>query len=217
MIVRNFITNDIPSLKTTDTVEYALLMMHDFGVRNLPIVEDKKLLGYALFSIIDALDGNQLLSTLDYGTQPVAIDPNYSVFGGLQLLSNNRFDVLAVTSNTEYLGLIWSKDIIRGLGQSTTAQSEGSVLLLRCNMFNYSISEIGRLIEIEDGKLLGLWTWQPEGNQTIDLLLKLNIRHIDNIVHILQSNGYTLLNQINQQSDDLIEERYKSLINYLDI
>lgn len=217
MIVNNFITNDIPSLKTTDTVQYALLMMDDFGVRNLPIVDDKKLLGYALFATLESMDDTALLSDLEYGSEPISIDPNFSVIKGLQLLSDNRFDVLAATSANDYLGIIWSKDIIYGLGQSTTAQSDGSVLLLSCNVFNYSISEIGRLIEAEDGKLLGLWTWQPENNNTIDLLLKLNIRHIDNIVNILQSNGYTVLNQINQQSDDLFEERYKSLLNYLDI
>jgi len=217
MIVKNFITNDIPSLKKSDTVQYALLMMDDFGVRNLPIVEDKILLGYALFGILESMDDEALLSELDYGSQPISVDPNFSVIKCLQLISDNRFDVLAVTSDSEYLGLVWSKDIILGMGQSTTAQSDGSVLFLRCNVFNYSISEIGRLIEAEDGKLLGLWTWQPEGNSGIDVLLKLNIRHIDNIVNILQSNGYTVLNQINQQSDDLFTERYKSLINYLDI
>ncbi|MFT5724082.1 MAG: acetoin utilization protein AcuB [Bacteroidia bacterium] len=217
MIVRNFTTNDVPSLKTTDTVQYALLMMDDFSVRNLPIVDNGKLLGYALFLQLESLNPDMLLSELNYGNQPVSIDQNFSVIKGLQLLSNNKFDVLAVTDDNSYTGLIWSKDIIHGLGQSTTAQSDGSVLLLRCNVYNYSISEIGRLIEAEDGKLLGLWTWQPEGNQNIDVLLKLNIRHIDNICQILQSNGYTLLNQINMQSDDVFDERYKSLINYLDI
>jgi len=115
------------------------------------------------------------------------------------------------------LGVVWSQDVLNGLGQSITAQSDGSALLIRCSVFNYSITEIGRLIEAEDGKILGLWSWQHEEDQDIDILLKLNIRHIDNITQILQSNGYTILNKINQQSDDLFEERYKSLINYLDI
>jgi acetoin utilization protein AcuB len=217
MIVRNLITNDIPSLKVTDTVQYALLMMDDFGVRNLPIVEDKKLLGYALYNPLESMGPDLTLQELEYGEKAVAIDSNFSVIEALQVLSNNRFDVLAATTDKEYVGLIWSKDIILGLGQSTTAQNDGSVVLLRCNVLNYSISEIGRLIEAEDGKLLGLWTWQTEGNQTIDILLKLNIRHIDNITQILQSGGYTLLNQINHVSDGMFEERYKSLINYLDI
>lgn len=217
MIVQNILTNDIPSLKTSDTVQYALLMMDDFGVRNLPIVDDKKLLGYALFSALETLDENTLLEHLEYGATPISIYPSFSVIKCLQLLSDNRFDVVAVEADGEYQGVIWSKDIVHHMGRSTTAQSDGSVLLLRCSVFNYSISEIGRLIEVEDGKLLGLWTWQPEGSGSIDILLKLNIRHVDNIVHILETNGYTILNRIHQQSDDLFEDRYKSLINYLDI
>jgi len=82
---------------------------------------------------------------------------------------------------------------------------------------DYSISHIGRIVESEDGKVLGIWTWQPEGNNNIEILLKLNIRHIDNITSILEGSGYKVLHKVNRKTNDLVEERYKSLINYLDI
>jgi len=217
MIVRNFITQDIPSLKLTDTVQYALIMMEDFVIQNLPVVEDGKLIGYCTYNTLSGLDPDAKLQALDFNVKPVSIDPSHSVINGLKLLSNTRFDVLAVAIEDEYLGMIWSKDLIAGLGQSTTAQNDGSVLLLRCNLVDYSISEIGRLVESEGGKILGLWTWQPTSTHEIDVLIKLNIRHIDHATHILQSNGYTILHQINQQSSDLFEDRYKSLMKYLDI
>ncbi len=217
MIVKDIISNDIPYLKKTDTIEYALLVMEDYGVRNLPIVDNKQLSGYALRSLLESLDSNLTLETLKYGSEPISIDPNHSVISCIKSFFDNQFDILAVATKEEFLGVVWSQDVLNGLGQSITAQSDGSALLIRCSVFNYSITEIGRLIEAEDGKILGLWSWQHEEDQDIDILLKLNIRHIDNITQILQSNGYTILNKINQQSDDLFEERYKSLINYLDI
>ncbi len=217
MIVKDIISNDIPYLKKTDTIEYALLVMEDYGVRNLPIVDNKQLSGYALRSLLESLDSNLTLETLKYGSEPISIDPNHSVISCIKSFFDNQFDILAVATKEEFLGVVWSQDVLNGLGQSITAQSDGSALLIRCSVFNYSITEIGRLIEAEDGKILGLWSWQHEEDQNIDILLKLNIRHIDNITQILQSNGYTILNKINQQSDDLFEERYKSLINYLDI
>ena len=217
MIVKDIISNDIPYLKKTDTIEYVLLVMEDYGVRNLPIVDNKQLSGYALRSLLESLDSNLTLETLKYGSEPISIDPNHSVISCIKSFFDNQFDILAVATKEEFLGVVWSQDVLNGLGQSITAQSDGSALLIRCSVFNYSITEIGRLIEAEDGKILGLWSWQHEEDQNIDILLKLNIRHIDNITQILQSNGYTILNKINQQSDDLFEERYKSLINYLDI
>ena len=217
MIVRDIISNDIPYLKKTDTIEYALLVMEDYGVRNLPIVDNKQLSGYALRSLLESLDSNLTLETLKHGSEPISIDPNHSIISCIKSFFDNQFDILAVATKEEFLGVVWSQDVLNGLGQSITAQSDGSALLIRCSVFNYSITEIGRLIEAEDGKILGLWSWQHEEDQDIDILLKLNIRHIDNITQILQSNAYTILNKINQQSDDLFEERYKSLINYLDI
>ncbi len=217
MIVRNSLTFDIPSLKLTDSVEYALIMMEDFSVSNLPIVNNKSLIGYAISEVLNGLDSNLLLSDLTFEGTPITINPNHSVINALKLLSDNNFDVIASVERNEYVGLVWSKDLIKGLGQSATAQNDGSVLLLRCNIFNYSISEIGRLVEVEDGKILGLWTWQNDQTQDIDILIKLNIRHIDTITHVLRTHNYEILYQINQKADDLFEDRYRSLINYLDI
>lgn len=217
MIVRNFITTDLPILKPSDSVQYALLMMEDFGVSNLPIVEHKSLLGYALFSALDGLDPEMKLGTLEFGIQPVSINHEHSIFNAIKLFSDNRFDVLGVETEDEFLGVIWVKDIIDNLGQSTTVQNDGSVLLLKCNITDYSISHIGRVVEAENGKILGLWTWQPEGNNTIEILLKLNLQHIDTITNILEGNGYKVMHKVNRKSNDLIDERYRSLINYLDI
>ena len=147
MIVKDFISNDIPYLKKSDTIEYALLVMEDYGVRNLPIVENKKLSGYALRSLLESLDSNLTLETLKYGSEPVSIDPNHSVISCLKSLFDNQFDILAVSSKDEFFGIVWSQDILNGLGNSITAQSDGSALLIRCSVFNYSITEIGRLIE----------------------------------------------------------------------
>ncbi|MBO6517721.1 MAG: hypothetical protein JJ975_14345 [Bacteroidia bacterium] len=204
-------------MKPTDTVQYALLMMEDFGVANLPVVDEKSLLGYARFDSLDGLDPEIPLSKIEFSGQPVMINHEHSVFSALKLFADNRFDVVAAESGKEYLGLIWVKDVVNSLGQSTTAQNDGSVLLLKCNITDYSISQIGRIIEAEDGKILGIWTWQPEGNHDIEILLKLNIRYIDNITTILESSGYKVLHRVNRKTSDLVEQRYKSLLNYLDI
>lgn len=192
-------------------------MMEDFGVSNLPVVDNKALLGYALYSVLEGLDPEMLLSDLERGDKPITINHEHSVINAVKLFSETKFDVLAVESGNEHLGVIWIKDLISALGQSTTAQNDGSVLLLKCQITDYSISHIGRIVEAENGKILGLWTWQPQNNNDIEILIKLNIRHIDNITSILEGNGYKVLHHINRKANDLIDERYRSLINYLDI
>ena len=40
MLVKDFITKDIPVLKSFDTVEYGLGLMDDFKLKHLPLIED---------------------------------------------------------------------------------------------------------------------------------------------------------------------------------
>ena len=40
MLVKDFLTKDIPVLKSFDTVEYGLGLMDDFKIKHLPLTED---------------------------------------------------------------------------------------------------------------------------------------------------------------------------------
>lgn len=217
MVVHDFITTDFPVLKPTDTVQYALLMMEDFSVTNLIIVDGSQLIGYAHYAQLDDMNPDMPLSDLVFENKPVSVDGDHSIINALKHFAETHLDLLAVVRNDMFEGTVWSKDLVNALGNSTTAGNDGSVLLLECDIYDYSISLIGRLVEAEDGKVLGLWTWQPEEDQKIQIMLKLNIRHIDNIVSVLRSNGYRVLHHVNNKTSELFEDRYKSLMNYLDI
>ena len=45
MIAKNLVSNEIIPLRTSDSGNEALSIMNEFGVRHLPIVNDKQLLG----------------------------------------------------------------------------------------------------------------------------------------------------------------------------
>ena len=43
MLVKDFITKEIPVLKSFDTGEYALTLMDDYKLKHLPVVSDNSL------------------------------------------------------------------------------------------------------------------------------------------------------------------------------
>ena len=63
MLVVDLITDEIPPLKTTDTVELALDWMEQFKVSHLPVVKDRELIG--LVSESDLLDYNHPEEQID--------------------------------------------------------------------------------------------------------------------------------------------------------
>jgi len=52
MLVKDFITKEIPVLKSFDTAEYALALMEDFKLKHLPLLSDS-----AVFSVGKRLIG----------------------------------------------------------------------------------------------------------------------------------------------------------------
>ncbi|MCB9262138.1 MAG: hypothetical protein H6607_07165 [Flavobacteriales bacterium] len=216
MIVQDFISTDLPLLKPSDTVQYAQLMLEDFGVENLLIVDGKDLKGYAQRLQLEAENPESSLAEIS-DNQPVStLLPEHSVFEVWRVMSEAKLEVVGVLAGNELVGMVWQKDVMRRLGQTITSQNDGAVLMFLCNQFDYSISLIGRIVEAEDGKILGILTNEADDGK-LEVLLKLNIQYVDTICNILESHGFKLIHRVNRKRNDMMEDRYKSLINYLDI
>jgi CBS domain-containing protein len=216
MMIRQLISNDFTPIKIEDTVQFALVSMEELGVMNLPVVSGSILKGYVKSTEMEALDPEMLISDLDL-KEGLSLNPDVSLFHAIQLFALSQLDLVAVCLENNFLGTVWLKDLVGELGRSATTQNEGAVLILRCTAIDYSISELGRVIESSDGKMLGLWTWQTPGNRSIDLMVKLNILQIDNLLLLLQAHGYKVLHTVNNHKNELTLERYQSLLKYLDL
>lgn len=216
MIIRSIISSDFNALSSEDTVQTAMLTMEDLNVVNFPVADRKKLVGYVYMSDLLDLNPEDTLSTLTLrpGKQ---IHPEESLFQGIHLFAETRFDVLAVCVDEEVIGMVWLKDLVGCLGKSTTVFNHGAVVLLRCSIQDYSISQLGRIVESGDGKILGLWTWFNEESKLLEVMVKLNIQHIDDMSLLLAAHGYEVVQRINNIGSDFTDERYQSLIKYLNI
>ena len=215
MIVNQLISTEYNALKPSDSVQLALIYMEDYGVRNLPLVKDEKLLGYVQYATLENMD--PLANLSEVAIDPAFfLNPEHTFFKAIQLFAETENDLLAVC-NPEFQGMLWIKDLIKAVGRSTTASNDGAVLLLKCWSKDYSISQLGRFVESEDAKILGLWIWQSASNGQLEIMVKLNIYHIDNLSLLLKTHGYEVLHKVNHQDVDQNEERYLSLLKYLDI
>jgi len=215
-MVRQLISNDHTPVKLQDTVQLALISMEELGVMNLPVVEDSKLVGYVRDLDIEAIDPSTTISEIQL-IQPKFLDPDVSLFRALEVFSELGLDTVAVCTVESFIGTLWIKDLVGELGRSTTSQSDGAVLILRCSAKDYSISELGRLIESADGKLLGLWTWSVANGRSLELMIKLNIHQIDNLCLLVKAHGYEVVHVVNNYESELTRERYHSLLKYLDL
>lgn len=135
----------------------------------------------------------------------------------IRLLQNT--DMIAVLSKDgKYLGVIQAQEILKKMASMYCFQEEGAVLVLAVNQLDYSLSEISRLVESNNAKILHLFSEiLPQEPYRIILTLKINQADITRIVATFERFGYEVLAKYHQNLvfEDLEQDRLGLLMKYL--
>lgn len=135
----------------------------------------------------------------------------------IRLLQNT--EILAIIDeNGKYMGVVQAQDVLKKLASLYSFQEEGAVLVLAVNQFDYSLSEISRLVETNNAKILHLFSdILPHEPYRIILTLKINQVDITRIVATFERFGYEILAKFHQALvfDDLEQDRLGLLMKYL--
>ncbi len=220
MIAKELINDSYPPLKLSDSGLKALNWMEEFRLEHLPIVDNLNYIGLA--SEEDILK----LSSLD---QPLAnhnlplIRPfvrfNQPVFEVVKLASEDKLTIIPVLdASGNYIGLITLNDLLKHYSDSGIFDDATGVIVLEVKAKDYLMSEIARLIENEDARILSFYITPNAENETIDLTIKVNQPELSRILSSFTRHDYIVKEYYHQRdvADDM-KSRYDSLMNYLGI
>jgi CBS domain-containing protein len=194
--------------------------MEEFHLEHLPIVEGTNYLGLISEQDVLKLDSlerplvNQQLSLF----KPF-VKANQPVFEIVKLMAREHLSLIPVIDDeNHYLGLINSRDLLKYYKDSGIFEDATGVIVLEMNSRNYSLSEIARIVELEDAKILSSYITPNVENETFDITLKINQVDLSRILSSFSRHGYFVKEHYNQaQFVEDLKSRYDSLIKYLDI
>jgi len=221
MLAKELISDVVPSLKTSDTGLDALNWMEVFRVSHLPIVNNRAFLG--LISDIDIYDLNkpeQPLGnhTLSYAT-PYVYDHQH-IYDVIEMASRLKLTVVPVLDNNEeYLGLITQSDLLHRFADLIAAHVQGGIIELELMPHDYSLSEIARIVEDTDTKILSLYVSQPNGSEKLCLAIKLNRTDVRPVLNAFDRYNYSVKTTYvgDNSYDDTVKKNYEAFMRYLNM
>ncbi|MDG5799712.1 CBS domain-containing protein [Marinilabiliaceae bacterium ANBcel2] len=221
MLAKDLISDIIPALKTSDTAEEALSFMEAFRISHLPIVNNKTFLG--LISDSDIYDLN--LSKEPLGNHRLSLMTPYvynnqHIYDVIEIAARLKLTVIPVLcEKNEYMGLITQHELIQSFNNLIAAQTPGGIIIIEVGYRDYSLSEIARIVEDSDGKILSLYVSQNNNSGTLRITIKLNLKDIKTVKSSFERFGYKITATFGEQStiDEKIKRNYESLIKYLNI
>jgi len=220
MYARELISDDIPPLKTSDTGERALAWMDEFRVSHLPIVNNVDFLG--LISESDILDFNSATEPIGGHSlnlsRPYVFDYQHT-YDVLKVMASLKLSVIPVLNDKDqYLGLIHLSTLLQHFAEMASMKESGGLLILELNIHDYSLSEIARIVESNDAKILSLYISSHTDSNKLEVTIKINRTDLSAIIQTFNRYNYTIKASFHQSEyvDDL-KDRFDSFMSFLNI
>jgi acetoin utilization protein AcuB len=221
MVAKDLINHNIATLKTTDDVERALEILNDAKHSQLPCLVNETFLGTYTEDLLLNFDNETLLSDI-----PPLIDEHIlaeflPLIEVIKIFQLAFIDVLPVFSDQNlFLGLVEKKYAYNIFIEQLKLNEPGSILEISLKENNYSLTEISRIIETENAKIICLYTAKENDNldNNFQLILKINVSQISAIVNSLTRFGYEVSSYFaTEPVENLEKDRYDLLMKYLSI
>ncbi|QHL88391.1 CBS domain-containing protein [Nibribacter ruber] len=221
MIAEELINQMVPPLKLSDSGEKAVKWMEEFRLNQLPVVKNRKYLGLVTEDdVLEAKNTDLALEQISFDFEHVHVQQNQHFYSVMELAIKNKVQVVPVLDELqEYLGVITVNDTIAAFGQMSAMQGQGGILVLTMAERDYSLSEISRLVESNNAKILSAYVSPDEVDIfQIKLTLKINTVDLSRIVATLERFGYRITAQFQDGGKtDEDQDRLDMLMRYLNV
>lgn len=219
MQASHLIKDTIPPLKLSDTGTRALLWMDIFDVDMLPVIEGKKYLGLITHKQLSDQILADRISTykLDF-THPYLLSSQH-IYEAFTFAANHHFTVIPVIDEQHhYTGLITYNDLISGLVEIKSLNTQGSIIVISVNQKDYQLSHIIQIIEANDAQVLNTDIFYNTDKGVVEITLKINRLDLSRIESAFYRHNYVIKSLYHQSKfNDELQNRYDSLMNYLNI
>lgn len=215
MFAQQLLSNEVFPLKKSDTSEAALHFMQDWNVRNLPVIENGKLLGYVDENSLS--DDDKKIETFLSTQEPIRIKPETHLFEILKIMSDNLLSTVALVDNEEnYIGCIVFDELMKQSFANSGLSQTGGIIVLEMNARNYSLAEIARISEVNGLKILHSQIESlSDNNNTILVSLKFNSFDLQYTLATFKRFNYIIYYSTYSEIDESQENRINWLLKYI--
>ncbi len=220
MTAHDIKTDEIPYLLPQDSVLKALQIMEEYRITHVPVVRNSKFIG--MITEDDALSVENLESELRFhaaGFLKVFVLQDQHVFDIIKMMSEFKLTNAAVTDiHHNYLGGITAEQLVHHVAQFSSVTDQGSIIVLNLNVNDYSLSEIARIVESNDAKIISSFITSHSDSMQMEVTLKINRTDLSGIIQTFNRYDYTVSASYHESSfDEMIQDRYEELMKYLNM
>jgi CBS domain-containing protein len=220
MFAYELISDSIPALRTSDTVQKVHERMIEFRINHLPIVNEKQFLGLISDEdLIEVHDFSVPVGSLSLSLHNPFVYEDQHVYDVIRIFYEQKLSVVPVLDfNKNYKGLISINTMMEQIATITSVKEPGGIIILEITNRNNSLAHISQIVESDNAQILSSYVKSFQDSTKLEITLKLNRTDLSSIIASFLRYDYHIKATFNDiKSDDGTSDRYDQLMNYLDI
>jgi acetoin utilization protein AcuB len=221
MIAEQLVNQTIPPLKSRDSLEKALQWMEVLKIKTLPVMQKGLFKGFIAEEMIYQ-NGKDLflIKDLDLIAVEAIVPYDQHYLEILRIANKYEVEMVAVSGEYEdFIGVVTTADLVKALSNTSALQESGGIVVLKIKQRDYSMTEISRLVESNNAKILSTNINQDENDaEYMYVTLKINKSDLSRTISTFERFGYFV--SASYQTDEKYEldkSRLDMLLKYLDI
>jgi acetoin utilization protein AcuB len=217
MLVEQIILQQLPILKSTDTVAFALQLMEEYEVQHLPVVTNNIYTGIASKTNLQDEVEEAVIGVTEILN--IQIQPTSFITEAVKLFVTHGIDILPVIQeHQEIRGCITYEQLLEQVSSFLGATEPGGVIILEIERRNYSFGEISRLIETNDAYITQLNTYAEGSTGLVIVCIKINKVEVSDIVATFQRYDYAVRCYFGvEEYTNELKQNYNHLMAYLNV
>jgi CBS domain-containing protein len=195
--------------------------METFRVSHLPIVDGGDFLG--LISDTDIYDRNMTeepVSKISFTLFNPFVYEHQHFYEVVELVSRLGLTAIPVLSEkNKYLGVVGYQQLIQTCGNMSATQFPGGILVLEVNVNDYYLSQIARIVEENDAKILSCYVASQPDSVKMDVTLKINRMDLTSIIQTFLRYDYAIKASYRSKdnNDEILRNNYDQFMMYLNV
>jgi acetoin utilization protein AcuB len=220
MIAKELISTEIPSLHLNHTGDDAMAIMGEYCVRHLPIIQQDELLGLISEDIV--LEHDPELPFTSYRLAVVCpfVRERDHVYEIMRQMNVHKLTVIPVVGQKSgrFVGVITLNDLLKYFAESASLSEPGSIVVLEVNRFQYSLSQIARIVESEGGIILNSFIRSIPDSNEMQVTIKIGRPDIRGILNAFERYRFNVVASFTEEEYiETLQEHYDSLMSYLNV
>jgi acetoin utilization protein AcuB len=194
--------------------------MNDHHVQQLPVLNGTQLMGLVTEEeLMNINKPDEALGAQKLGLITPFIHDYEHIFEVLKVASTLHLKIIPVIDkDNNFLGCITSDSLLHYLAHETDLLEPGGIIVLDLAINDYSLSEIARIIESNNNRILCVFAGSDHDNNRLELTIKINTPNVQAVIQSLTRFNYVVKDSYQEPEfyDDL-KDRFDGLMSYLNV